>query len=501
MLTEDELSSRSETEKKNAMWARYAFTKTRPSLDEEKGKHKCRIVIMDLKVICQLPKNQTYNPTPPLEAFRLLLAAFDSKTEEIFTIDFITAYLQATQWPKSKWVLVKIKDPESSEIQYYWQTGPIYGGQTGGAEWYQTTRGHLKDRMGFTESQDAPSTYTNGTIRTSKHADDPIIVFNKSEQGQKDEAEFLKLMADGFSIKEFNELTPDNPIDYCSIRVQMHTNGDISIDNDSFIEKMLVKRNMADCNPTARPINTDLLMKAAQEREDGLILGSEAKTEHESIIGDMNWLVSTTHPTIATYVSILAGFNSTPTESSLKLCRLLIKYTKGTMGRRPIKRHDDKSGYSVQGDSDHTGLWKLTGDTRSRLGILIKYNGFPVVWKSAWIKARCVPSGKAETYALSECIHWALHIKYIGEELAIDMPSKPTIKSDATAALGFAGRTDGTGKMKHIDLREAWIEELKSDDIIRVKVPGTLNEANPFTKILGLSDFQDHEDAIMPRLE
>ena len=94
--------------------------------------------------------------------------------------------------------------------------------------------------MGFTESLNAPSTYTNGTIRISKHVDDPIIVFKKSEQGQKDKAEFLKLMEEAFSIKEVNELTPDNPIDYCSIRVQMHTNGDISIDNDSFIERYLV---------------------------------------------------------------------------------------------------------------------------------------------------------------------------------------------------------------------------------------------------------------------
>ena len=264
---------------------------------------------------------------------------------------------------------------------------------------------------------------------------------------------------------------------------------------------MLEKRGMSECNSAARPINTDLLKKAAQEREDGLILGAEAKTEHESIIGDMNWLVSTTHPTLATYVSIIAGFNSTPTESSLKLCRLLIRYTKGTIGRKLIKRHDDKTGYCVQGDSDHAGLWKITGDTRSRMGLLIKYNGFPVAWKSAWIKARCVSSGEAESYALSECIRWALHLKYIGEELAIDMPDKPTIQSDATAALGFAGKTDGTGKMKHIDLREDWVRDLKSNDIIRVKVPGTLNQADPFTKILPLSDFQEHEDEIMPRCE
>ena len=66
-------------------------------------------------------------------------------------------------------------------------------------------------------------------------------------------------MAEGFSIKEINELTPDNLIDYCSIRVQQHRNGDISIDNDNFIEKMLEKRGISDCNSATRPINTDLL--------------------------------------------------------------------------------------------------------------------------------------------------------------------------------------------------------------------------------------------------
>ena len=88
------------------------------------------------------------------------------------------------------------------------------------------------------------------------------------------------------------------------------------------------------------------------------------------------------------------------------------------------------------------------------MGILIKYNGFPVAWKSAWIKAKCVSSGEAESYALSECIHWALHLKYIGEELSIQMTDRPTVQRDTNAALGFAGKTDGTGRMKHIDLRE-----------------------------------------------
>ena len=112
---------------------------------------------------------------------------------------------------------MKIKDPATGKMTFYWQTGPIYGGQTGGAEWYETIRAYLKKNMGFTESLNAPSTYSNGTIRISKHVDDPIIIFKKSQQGQRDKEEFLKVMAEGFSIKEINELTPDNPIDYCII--------------------------------------------------------------------------------------------------------------------------------------------------------------------------------------------------------------------------------------------------------------------------------------------
>ena len=179
-LTEEELCLLSDIDKKNAMWARYAFNKKWPTSEEEKGNHKCRIVIKDLKVIQQLPKEQTHNPTPPLEAFRLLLAAFDSETEEIYTVDYITAYLQALEWHRSKCVLVKIKDPETDEVRCYWQTRPVYRGQTSGTEWYETIRRYLKKHMGFTESENAPSTYSNGTIRISKYADDPNIAFKKS---------------------------------------------------------------------------------------------------------------------------------------------------------------------------------------------------------------------------------------------------------------------------------------------------------------------------------
>ena len=221
-VTDEQLKDVSEYEKRKALWLRYAFTKKGPTLeDAESGKdraRKCRIVCKDLKVIRRLPKVQTYSPTPSSDAFRLLLASVDTETEEVCTIDFTTAYLQADGWPISEWILVRLKCPQTSEITWYWMTGPIYGLQTGGHDWHTTGRKYLTEAMGFHEGKNVHSTYAIDTSRLSKeeraattaeqtgdtsdpksrsltmsyikqirmrmHVDDSMTVFKKSPEGQ-----------------------------------------------------------------------------------------------------------------------------------------------------------------------------------------------------------------------------------------------------------------------------------------------------------------------------
>ena len=91
---------------------RYAFTRKRPTLEEaaegKQGKLKVRIVCKDLKVKRKLPKTDTYSPTPPLEGFRLIIANFNGELEELWTADFHTAFLQANDWERAKWIVVKL---------------------------------------------------------------------------------------------------------------------------------------------------------------------------------------------------------------------------------------------------------------------------------------------------------------------------------------------------------------------------------------------------------
>ena len=84
-----------------------------------------------------------------------------------------------------------------------------------------------------------------------------------------------------------------------------------------------------------------------------------------------------------------------------------------------------------------------------------------------------------------------LHTKYILEEIDAPVPDLIPIHIHAGAAIGFITNTCSIGRMKHIDLRESWVEQLRKKGVIKwIKVPGTANRADTFTKILQGAEFE-----------
>jgi hypothetical protein len=72
------------------------------------------------------------------------------------------------------------------------------------------------------------------------------------------------------------------------------------------------------------------------------------------------------------------------------------------------------------------------------------------------------------------------------------------IKVDATAAIAFANNTASSGRMKHIDVREAWMQDLRSKKKVRFsKIDGAINPADFMTKILSAEAFTVGHDRLM----
>ena len=84
-----------------------------------------------------------------------------------------------------------------------------------------------------------PSSYSR---RTHKE------LFNKAKD--RDWFEFFKKVQESlrFEVEETHQLKAGEPIDYCSIRIQLQENGDMTLDNSQCVDKILADANMEDCN-------------------------------------------------------------------------------------------------------------------------------------------------------------------------------------------------------------------------------------------------------------
>ena len=71
------------------------------------------------------------------------------------------------------------------------------------------------------------------------------------------------------------------------------------------------------------------------------------------------------------------------------------------------------------------------------------------------------------------------------------------IYTDATAAKSFIENTGGASKMKHIDIRSAWVAQVRDRHNFRFdKVAGTANEADAMTKLLEGSEFNVYQEEL-----
>ena len=114
----------------------------------------------------------------------------------------------------------------------------------------------------------------------------------------------------------------------------------------------------------------------------------------------------------------------------------------------------------------------------------------PVDWWSS--KQTCVAtsSGDAESRALATGVSRGLQVQHIAEELNIPTHKALQTYADADAAIGFAKHNGGATRMKHIDIREAWVQQIRDNKEISIlKICGKKNPSDFFTKVMAKTEF------------
>lgn len=150
-------------------------------------------------------------------------------------------------------------------------------------------------------------------------------------------------------------------------------------------------------------------------------------------------------------------------------------------------------------DSDHAGNINVVNKRRSQTGIISTINGVPHVYKSTAQPVVTLSSTEAEIYAASTAVSNFEHSRFVTQEMGIqDFPSPFTLMIDNTAAEVFMEDTKNNSRLKHIDVRQLWVQEMRDREIV---VPEHVNTndnlADLFTKPLAAPTFKKHVQRIM----
>ena len=123
---------------------------------------------------------------------------------------------------------------------------------------------------------------------------------------------------------------------------------------------------------------------------------------------------------------------------------------------------------------------------------------------------------ESELHAMSALCQLGLNFPYILDEMGImQRPSPITAQTDSAAAMGFAAGSGKKPKIRHVDQRMEWVQELKDIDLFEwVHVPSAINKADILTKVLDKVKFgyameyilngvipQDHLDKVRAKAE
>ena len=113
-----------------------------------------------------------------------------------------------------------------------------------------------------------------------------------------------------------------------------------------------------------------------------------------------------------------------------------------------------------------------------------------------------ISSAAAEIFAASVALNELLHLGYVTSELGLAYPQPILLEVDNATAITFSKDQVRRSKLRHIDCRQAWVEALHDERIIKlIKVDMTENLADLNSKLLNVVRFECLVNKIMVHKE
>ena len=251
--------------------------------------------------------------------------------------------------------------------------------------------------------------------------------------------------------------------------------GLVTVPNKQLLEDLKEILNMSSCKPVGTPATKAWSYLAGDQEE----LSAADHSLYRTAVGKLLF-VAQDRADIKYATKECARDLATPTGLSMRKVKRIVKYVEGTADYGTGFKKDSRAWdvIDVFCDSDWAACIKTR---RSTSGIVLKVGGNTL---GTWSKTQAtvaLSSGEAEFVALHQGLLEGLAMRSLMKEL-FGRDFKIILHTDSTAARAMAMRS-GPGKVKHIDLKMMFIQELIAKKLVEVRKINTLvNCADLLTK-------------------
>ncbi|THH13070.1 hypothetical protein EUX98_g9761, partial [Antrodiella citrinella] len=268
--------------------------------------------------------------------------------------------------------------------------------------------------------------------------------------------------------------------------------GTIAISHRQYIDTVLKRFGMDDCNPQRTPVESSIVLTKDDCPTSAKDIAEMKAYPYREIVGVILWISLIARPDLAFAAGHLAQFNANPGMTHWKAVKRVLRYLAATRDLRlvlglqddgdasvgPVNvstqdkllpKEDPVTATTLRGWTDSDWARDID-DRRSVSGYVFRLGGSTVSWSSKKQASVATSSSEGEYMALAHGARQGLWLRYLLHELGVDADKKPTwIRVDNRSAISVSKEARSTGLMKHIAIRYHIVRERVADDTFVIK--------------------------------
>ena len=316
------------------------------------GRHKARLVADGH--LTEEPVESVYSSVVSLRSLRLVTFLAELNSLELWGADISNAYLYAKT--SEKIYIVAGKEFGSREGHILVIRKALYGLRTSGKRWHETLADCLRD-LGFNQSKADSDVWMRKSPAgcyeyLAVYVDDLLIVM-------KDPAEFCKTLKETYHFK----MKGDGPLDYhLGMNYIRESDGTLKQIPQKYIEKMMASYE-AMFKEQPKKAKTPLEKGDHPEIDTSELLDSEGVTKFQSMIGQLQWLVTLGRIDIFSAVVTMSRFRAAPRQGHLDRLKRVYGYVRDTK-HGCIRVRTDEPDYSSYPDQVFDWSHTIYGDVQ-----------------------------------------------------------------------------------------------------------------------------------------